>query len=112
MTMLQRAPLLLVILGGIVFALVRWSRHPKVSGLTVLGLVLYLIKLLGFSALSYTIPRMRDSMHWSYRTAINMYQVLNVVNSLLFAGLIILFVAVAYAQRMPTTEATRRQDLY
>lgn len=112
MTMLQRSPLLLVILGGIVFSLVRWRRHPRISGLTLFGLVLYLIKLFGFSALSYAIPRMRESMQWSYRDALNMYLVLDVVNSLVLAAIIILLVVVAFFQRTaknaPGTGAVNR----
>lgn len=101
--MLQRTPLLLVLLVGIVFAIVRWKRHPRISFLTLLGLVLYLIKIFSFSALSYAIPQLMPLMHLTYSTVNNLYTLLDVLNDLVLCGIMILLVAVAFSQRRPTT---------
>ena len=97
--MLQRSPLLLVVLGGVVFAIVRWRRHPRISFLTLLGLMLYLLKVFIFAGLSYSIPQVRESLHWSYAIANNLYLALNVLSDLAFSGIRILLVAAAFAQR-------------
>ena len=99
--MLQRSPLLLVILCGIVLALVRWKRHPRISLFTLLGLLLYLFKLFSFTALFYSIPRIREAMNLSYGVANNLYSLLAVLNDLAFALIIVLLVVVAFAQRKP-----------
>lgn len=98
---MQRSPLLLVVLGGVVFAMVRWRRHPRISFLTVLGLILYLLKVFIFAGLSYSIPQVRESLHWSYAIANNLYIALNVLSDLAFSGILILLVATAFAQRQP-----------
>jgi hypothetical protein len=96
---LQRGPLILVLLGGIFFALARWNRHPNISLLTFVGLLLYLLKFFIFAGLAFSIPRIMESMHWSYAVANNLYLLLDVLNSLVFSGILILLVAVAFAQR-------------
>jgi hypothetical protein len=101
--MLQRAPVLLVLLGGMIFAVVRWRRHPKVSLLTLVALALYLIKLLLFTALSYAVPQIRESMHLSYAVANNMFEVLSVLSDISFAVIIVLLVAAAFIRRGPLT---------
>ena len=99
--MLQRSPLLLVLLAGIVFAIVRWKRHPRISFLTIFGLVLYLLKIFLFAELFYSIPTMGESMHLSYAAANNLYTLLDVLSDVAFAGVIIILVIAAFAQRGP-----------
>lgn len=98
---LQRLPLLLVLLGGIVFSLARWKRHPKVSLMTLVGLVLYLIKVLIFTSLSYSVPKITQTMHWSYATANSMFEVLNVLSDISFAVIIVILVVAAFVNRGP-----------
>jgi hypothetical protein len=99
--LLQRLPILLVLLGGIVFAIVRWRRHPKVSLMTVIGLVLYITKVLLFTLLSYSVPRFRETMHWSYAAANNIFEVLNILSDVSFAIIIVLLVTAAFVSRRP-----------
>lgn len=101
MSLLQRSPLLLVILVGLVLSIARWKRHPKASLLTVIALGFYVIKLFAFTALNYWIPSLRESMHWSYAAANNLYTVLHVVNDIGFAIVIVLLVAAAFVDRRP-----------
>jgi hypothetical protein len=44
----EQLPLLLAMAGGIVFALIRWKRKPRVSTLVVLGLGLMLVHVFVF----------------------------------------------------------------
>jgi len=99
--MLQRAPLLLVILVGIIFALTRWKRHPKISFCAAVGLVIYLFKHIVLAQLSYSIPAVMKSWNLSYAAANNMYTALYVVGDLAFAAVVIILVIAAFAQRTP-----------
>ena len=51
--LLKRSLLLLLLVGGTGFAIARWKRHPRVSLMTVLALVLYLIETSLFSILRW-----------------------------------------------------------
>lgn len=106
MSLLQRAPLLLVILIGVLLAILRWRRHPKTSLITVIALGFYVIKLFAFTALNYGIPSLRESMHWSFATANYLYTVLHVVSDIGFALVIVLMVAAAFADRRPVAAAS------
>ncbi len=105
MALERRAPLVLVILVGIIIAIARWKRHPKASFLTLLGLGFYLPKLFLFTILTYLIPTVGESMHWSIAAANNLYIVLDVVNDIGFSIVLVLIVAAAFANRQPTTAA-------
>jgi hypothetical protein len=69
--------------------------------LTLIALVFYLIKSFAFTAINYWIPTLRESMHWSYATAIHLYTVLQVVNDIAFAAVLVLLVAAAFVNRQP-----------
>ena len=101
MALLQRSPMLLVVLAGILFSIVRWRRHPKASLLTLIALGFYLIKFCAYTVFNYWIPMLRESMHWSYATAINLYTVLTVFNNIAFAAVLVILVAAAFANRQP-----------
>src|SRR5262245_46874102 len=101
--MLQRSPVLVVILVGIILALVRWKRHPKVSFCVTLGLVVYLFKHIVLAQLSYSIPGIMKAWSLSYATANNMYTALSVISDLAFAVVVIILVVAAFAQRAPAT---------
>ena len=49
----RRWPMLLLVLAGIAVAIVRWKRHPKVSLLTVSGMVLFIGQSLTFGSIFY-----------------------------------------------------------
>jgi hypothetical protein len=101
MAIVQRSPLLLVVLAGILFSIVRWKRHPKASLITVIALGFYLFKIFSFMIFNYWLPSLRLSMQWSYSTADAFYTVMNVVNEIGFAVVIVLLVAAAYVDRRP-----------
>jgi hypothetical protein len=98
-SLLQRSPLVVVILAGILFSIVRWRRHPRVSLITLIALVFYLIKIFVFAALNYWLPTLRVSMHLSYAAINNLYTVLNVFSNLVFGVVVIVLVAAAFTGR-------------
>ena len=52
----RRWPMMLVVLVGTVFAIIRWKRHPKVSAFAIAGLLLFQIQSLAFSSMYYKLP--------------------------------------------------------
>lgn len=96
---LQRSPLLLVAWAAMLFALLRWRRHPRASLLTSIALWFYMFKLFLFTSLNYSIPSMRVSMQWSYSTANLLYSALHVLNDIGFAIVLVLLVMAAFSNR-------------
>jgi hypothetical protein len=92
--------------AGLVIAFVRWKRHPRISLITVIAIVLYSIKLVAFTMFNYWIPALRESMHWSYVTAINLYTVLHVFSDIGFAIFIVILVITAFLERRPVVATT------
>lgn len=97
--LLRRAVLLLVIFGGIGFAIVRWKRHPRVSMMTTIALGLYLVESFAFSFLFHYLPRFFDTLHLSDNNIGTLDSVLQLVDDFAFAAVLILLVAAAFSQR-------------
>ena len=55
-SLLVRFPLLLLVLAGVIFAIVRWKRHPLVSLLTILGLCFWQIESFAFLFVRHKLP--------------------------------------------------------
>jgi hypothetical protein len=98
-TLLQRSPNLLVTVVGLLLAIVRWPRHPTVSSLTLLALVLYPIKLFVFAAINYWLPSLHDSMQLSYAAISNLYIVIDVLSDVGFAIVLLILVIAAFSER-------------
>ncbi len=99
MSFVQRSPILLVALGGIVFAIIRWRRHPRVSLLVTVGLVFYIIKLTVFAVLYYWLPTLGASMKMSYRAINSLYDVTTVVSDITFSIVLVILVVAAFYRR-------------
>ena len=99
MSFLQRSPILLVALGGIAFAIIRWRRHPGVSLLVTIGLLFYIIKLTIFAALYYWLPTLRVSMKMSYRAISNLYDLTSIVSDITFSIVLVILVVAAFYRR-------------
>lgn len=97
--LLRRAVLWLVILSGIVFAIVRWKRHPRVSLMTTIALVLYLVESFAFAFLVHYLPGFFDTLHLSANNISALDSVLQMVDDFAFAAVLILLVAAAFSQR-------------
>ncbi len=97
--LLRRAPVLLLALAGIILALVRWKRHPKVSLITVIGLVFFLVESLIYSTLLYRLPRL-FGQRWVTLESYEIYfTVLYVLDDIAYALVIVLLVTAALIQR-------------
>lgn len=95
----QRLPLLIILIAAIIFAIVRWRRHPSVSLMAVIGLGLYVGKVFLFTALSYSVPKIRVSMNLSSAIANHLFEALNFLNNLVWAAILIFLVAAAFTGR-------------
>jgi hypothetical protein len=96
---LQRSPAFLVVLIGIILALVRWRRHPRVSLVTILALLLYVFKFVAFTGLYYSVPYL--TRHVAYDWGSVLFGVLDVLNDVATAIVIILLVVAAFMKREP-----------
>lgn len=97
--------MLLLALIAIVFAIVRWRRHPTVSLITVVAFIFYLIKVFAFVALYYWLPTLRESMHLSYAAVDNLSLALGALNDVGFAIVIVMLVIAAFSKRQPFAPA-------
>ena len=105
------APMLLVIMGGIIFSLIRWKRHPKVSLLTLIGLSLFLIASVVYTIVIYQLPFLFERLRVDYVSYRIYYTVLYILYDISFAFAIVLLVAAAFAQRTirPLTQTPKYQ---
>ena len=95
--------MLLVALVGIVVAFVRWRRHPVVSALTTIALVIYLIRSFTLTAFYYWLPSLRESMHLSWNAIDNLSTALGVFSDIIFAIVLLMLVIAAFSKRVPQT---------
>ena len=97
--LVRRTPMFLLCLGGIVFAIIRWKRHPRVSLMTVLALVIYAVEAVLFTFLLYWLPNLTSTIHLSSTAMDWFYNVLFFCEDFVFAGVIILLVGAAFTGR-------------
>ena len=97
--MLRRSALLIVILAGLVLAIIRWKRHPRVSLLTVLGLTFYLIDSYTFAFIFHYLPRWFDTLRLTANNISVLDAVIQLIDDFGFAAVLILLVAAAFSQR-------------
>ena len=96
----RRWPVMLVVLTGIVFAIVRWKRHPKISALTVAGLVIFKFQSIAFLSLYYFLPRLA-TRGWTWASINNLSIVLDLCHDFFYAGAIALLAAAVFSGRKP-----------
>jgi hypothetical protein len=101
--LLRWAPMLLLILGGIVFSLIRWRRHPRVSVLTFIALAFFLIVSLVYATVLYRLPFLFERLRVDYASYWIFYTVLHVLYDIAYAFVIVLLVAAAFSQRQVKT---------
>lgn len=99
---------MLVVLAGIVFALVRWKRHPKVSALAVAGLVFFKFQSLAFSSMYYFLPRLA-TRGWTWASIDNLSIVLELCHDVFFAAAIALLAAAVFSGRSAPAAASQTE---
>lgn len=97
----RRLPMLLLCLGGITFAATRWKRHPRISLMTVLALVIYLVEAIVFIVFLYWLPNMLQPMRLTPGTEGWIYSIIFFIEDFVFALVLILLVGAAFTQREP-----------
>jgi hypothetical protein len=95
----RRSPVFLLSLGGIIFALFRIRRHPRVSLMTVLALIIFTLEGVLFSFFVYWLPNLTMKMSLSGAALDWFYGVMFFCEDFVFAAVIILLVAAAFAGR-------------
>ena len=93
-----RIPLFLLLLGGIGFALMRWNRHPRVSFLTILGLLFYLLESIFFTFIVFLVPTLLPAGA-SFVASDWIYTVLYVLDDFAYAAVIIVLISAVFTQR-------------
>ena len=91
--------MLLLSLGGIIFAIVRWKWHPRVSLMTVLALAIYAFEGILFAVFLYWLPNVIYKIIPSPAAVENSYFVLFFCEDFVFALVIILLVGAAFTLR-------------
>ncbi|MGQ0761304.1 MAG: hypothetical protein ACT4OT_04720 [Acidobacteriota bacterium] len=95
----RRLPMLLLALGGIVFAFMRWKLHPRASLMTVVALGLYLVDMVVYTLILYWLPSLVDPMRMSASASRFFYSVVYFIEDIVTAVTILLLVAAAFANR-------------
>ncbi len=97
--------MLLLAVVAIVISIVRWQRHPGVSGLTATAFLLYIFKSLTFAFLFQWLPRQRVSMHFSWNQMDTLSAVLGVFNDVFFAVVLVMLALAALSKRSEVAPA-------
>ena len=100
--LVRRLPMLLLAAGGIVFALLRWKRHPRVSLMTTVALGIFLIDAFVFSIVLYFLPDLFRPMLSTARMLNWFYFFMYFFDDFIFALIIILLTGAAFSKRGPT----------
>jgi len=99
LALLRRLPMLILSVVGILFAIVRWKRHPKVSLLTLSAFGIYLIDFVVYTGLRYWLPNLIPMMKLSDREYTTVLTAVSVLDDFVFAAIIILLVVAAFTGR-------------
>jgi hypothetical protein len=95
----RRLPMLLLALGGIVFALMRWKLHPRASLMTIVALGIYLVDMVVYTMILYWLPSIVEPMRMSTSASRFFYSVVYFIEDIVMAVTILLLVAAAFANR-------------
>jgi hypothetical protein len=97
--MVRRLPMLLLLLSGSAFAIIRWKRHPRVSLMTLLALVIYFVEGIVFVAVLYWLPDLMQPMRLTPNASGWVYSLIFFFEDIVYALVIILLVGAAFTGR-------------
>ena len=97
--LVRRLPMLLLCLGGTIFALVRWKRHPRASLMTIIALLLYLVEGIIFIAFLYWVPDLMQAMRLSSKASGWFYTIIFFFEDFFFVAVLLLLVGAALTGR-------------
>ena len=95
----RRLPMLLLALGGIVFAIMRWRLHPRASLMTVVALSIFLVDMVVYTLILYWLPSIVEPMRMSTSASRFFYSVVYFIEDIVMAVTILLLVAAAFTNR-------------
>lgn len=98
-TVFATAPAWLVWFGAVVFALMRWKQHPRVSMLVAGAAALSFLASVAFGVTYLLLPRLLGSSGMSYTAYGLVYGVLGFFRAVIEAGAFAMLVFAAYAGR-------------
>ncbi|HZT60564.1 MAG TPA: hypothetical protein VFA21_18310 [Pyrinomonadaceae bacterium] len=93
---LLRTPTLILFVVGVLIALVRFKRHPKVSALALAGLCLWQLETFTFILVRKNLLDWIRGHEWTPSTV---YIALNVTQDFFYSAMLALLVAAAFTQR-------------
>ena len=100
----QQLSTMLAVLGCAIFAVVRWARHPKVSAVVLLALIVLLLQIFVFAAVFTWVP------DWFIKSATpadteavtrNVYLVLGIMSNVVIGVVFVLLLAAIFMDRKP-----------
>jgi hypothetical protein len=97
--LLMRLPLHLLVVAGVLLAVMRWKRHPKVSLLTLAGLCLWELESFAHLLVRFCLPDWAKEYGWANDRLNIAFIVLNLTQDFFFSAVLILLVAAAFSQR-------------
>ncbi|HEX5704642.1 MAG TPA: hypothetical protein VFX97_15680 [Pyrinomonadaceae bacterium] len=95
----RRLPMLLLALGGIIFAIMRWRLHPRASLMTVIALGISLVDMVVYTLILYWLPSIVEPMRMSTSASRFFYSVVYFIEDIVMAVTILLLVAAAFTNR-------------
>lgn len=100
----RKSPLILVLLAGLAFAVIRWRRHPRASLLASIGVILYIIDIFVMVAIYQLLPGQLSRIQVSIGSQI--YMVIQILDDLVYSAILILLVSAAFSERPPKPSQT------
>ena len=85
----EQSPSLIAMLGGLVFALTRWKRYPKVAMMVALSMALLLIHLVIFAFVYDLVPPLfvKDTISQNYEEIARTRKIVFLVLGLIYNGM-------------------------
>jgi tryptophan-rich sensory protein len=97
--LLIRWPTLLLFVVGVLYAIISWRRHPKVSLLALSGLFLWQLEAWAFLFINQRLPDLARADGLTLTQMSFVYLAMNLTQDFLFSVALILLVAAALVQR-------------
>ncbi|GHO42258.1 hypothetical protein [Ktedonospora formicarum] len=103
---LQQSPLYLIWFIGIIIALVKWDKHPRLSLLVLLTLICFILQLLVNGAIIIAAPLISAENHWGVQQMVDFYTRVTFISSLVSAILWGLNLWAFFGWRKPVADPT------
>jgi len=103
--LITQLPALVMIGACIVFCFLRGKRHPQVSRMVVIGLVLLFFHIIGFTVVYTFVPDLFAGLG-EYQTRAIVQLIISLIYNLMLAAIFGVLLIAAFMQRSPTAPST------